>query len=144
METTWTYPVELRWEGGAFHAYSSGVPAAIASGPTVEAALDEMAKAFTALVLSRMSRGLDLFPPGIAADRETYRVPLPARLAAKASVYALWHRSGLSKTALGERLGRSETEVRRILDPRYGTKLDQIEEAVRALGGRMTVGFEAA
>jgi hypothetical protein len=35
-------------------------------------------------------------------------------------------------------------EVRRILDPRRGTKLDQLEEAARALGGHLSITFEAA
>ena len=41
-------------------------------------------------------------------------------------------------------MGRSETEVRRILDPHRGTKIDQLDEAARALGGRLVIHFEAA
>jgi antitoxin HicB len=69
---------------------------------------------------------------------------LPAQLAAKASVYAAWKRAKITKVDLARRLGRNEVEVRRILNPRYGTKLDQLEEAAKALGGRLVVEFEAA
>ena len=55
-------------------------------------------------------------------------------MAAKASIYVAWKAEGISKVALAERIGRSESEVRRILDPSHGTKLDQLEEAARALG----------
>ena len=73
-------------------------------------------------------------------------LPLPSRvrkreppsrsphLAAKAAVYTAWKEAGVSKSELARRLRRNETEVRRILDPHHGTKLDQLEEAARALG----------
>ena len=41
-------------------------------------------------------------------------------------------------------MGRNEAEARRILALRHGTKLDQLEEAAKALGGRLTVAFGAA
>jgi antitoxin HicB len=59
-------------------------------------------------------------------------------------VYHAWKEAKVSKTELARRLGRNEIEVRRILNPRHGTKLDQLEEAAKALGGRLTVAFEQA
>lgn len=50
----------------------------------------------------------------------------------------------MSKVALAAKMGRAESEVRRILDPDHGTKLDQLEEAAVGLGGRLVVAFEAA
>lgn len=78
-----------------------------------------------------------------SAMRGERPVSLNARLAAKASVYSAWKAARLSKVELAKRLNRNEAEVRRILDPRYGTKLDQMEEAAKALGGRLSVSFEA-
>jgi len=37
-----------------------------------------------------------------------------------------------------------EKEVRRMLDPRYRTKLPRIEEALEALGRRLVVSVEEA
>lgn len=140
----WIYPVELRREAGEFHAYTSFLPEAIASGPTEAEALHEMGEAVAAAVRGRIKDGMDLEPATIALQVECHPVALPARLAAKAAVYAAWKRSGLTKATLAERIGRGETEVRRILDPDHGTKLDQLEEAAAALGGRLRVNFEAA
>lgn len=140
----WIYPVELRQEGGEVHAYTSFLPEAIASGMTEADALHEMGEAIAAAVRGRIKDGMDLEPATIALQVECHPVALPARLAAKAAVYAAWKRSGLTKAALAERIGRGETEVRRILDPDHGTKLDQLEEAAAALGGRLLVNFEAA
>jgi hypothetical protein len=64
-----------------------------------------------------------------------HAVALPAHLAAKAAVYSAWKKAGFSKSEFARRLRRNETEVRRILDPHHGTKLDQLEEAAHALGG---------
>ncbi len=115
------------------------MPEAIAAGATEADALREMREAIVAAVRGRMKDAMDLSPPAIR--REGPRVALPTRLAAKAAVYSAWRASGLSKVALGERIGRSETEVRRLLDPDYGTKLDQLGEAADALGGRLSIAF---
>lgn len=145
MSSEWTYPVELRREeDGRVHAYSSILPEAIASGQDEADALAEMGHALVAAVRGRIKDGMDLAPPGTALQVERHPVVLPARLAAKAAVYSAWKASGLSKVALAERIGRNEVEVRRILDPDHGTKLDQLEEAAAALGGRLRVAFEAA
>ncbi|SFV15903.1 antitoxin HicB [Methylobacterium sp. 174MFSha1.1] len=144
MPTGWTYPVELRREGDEVEAYCSSMPEAIAGGPTEADALREMQQALVCAVRGRIKDGMDLVPPDGPRPSERHAVSLPAHLAAKASVYVAWRRSGLSKVALAERLGRNEVEVRRILDPDYGTKIAQLEEATAALGGRLVVSFELA
>jgi antitoxin HicB len=141
MAETWIFGVDLRHEAGEVHAYSDELPEAIAAGATDDAALREMAEALRMAVRGRIKDGMDLSPPR-AVRRGEVAVPLPPALAAKAAIYCAWKRSGLSKTALGDRIGRNEVEVRRILDPDYGTKLDQMAEAAAGLGGRLTVAFE--
>lgn len=143
MATDWTYPVELRREGGEVHAYCDGLPEAIAAGATEGDALHEMREALAAALRGRIKDGMDLEPPRAARAGE-HAVPLPSRLAAKASLYAAWKQSSMSKVALAAKMGRAESEVRRILDPDHGTKLDQLEEAAVGLGGRLVVAFEAA
>lgn len=137
----WSYAVELHDEAGEVHAYCPAIPEAIAAGATEEEALREMGHALVAAVGGRMKDGMDLAPPAKQSHGDRPAVQLPARLAAKASVYTAWKGSGLSKVALAERIGRSETEVRRILDPDHGTKLDQLDEAAAGLGGRLLVAF---
>ena len=139
MSNEWRYSVEIRPEAGEFHACCDDLPEAIAAGATEADALREMREAIVAAVRGRMKDAMDLSPP--ALRRAGPRVALPTRLAAKAAVYSAWRASGLSKVALGERIGRSETEVRRLLDPDYGTKLDQLGEAADALGGRLSIAF---
>jgi antitoxin HicB len=141
---TWTYPVTLQREKDRrFHAYSEDLPEAVASGRTEREALKEMTKAFAAAVRGRIVDGMDLPTPRGPKAGEI-KLFLPPSLAAKASVYVAWKDANLSKVALAQRMGRSEGEVRRILDPHYGTKLDQLEEAAEALGGHLAVAWEPA
>jgi antitoxin HicB len=142
VSNEWSFGVEIRPEAGEFHAYCEGLPEAIAAGATEADALREMREAIVAAVRGRMKDGMHLVPP--ASQGAGQRVALPTRLAAKAAVYSAWRASGLSKVALGEKIGRSETEVRRLLDPDYGTKLDQLGEAADALGGRLSIAFTTA
>jgi antitoxin HicB len=139
MLNEWHYTIEIRTEAGEYHAYCEDLPEAIAAGPTEVAALHEMRQAIVAAVRGRMKDGMDLSPPAVRGGGS--HIELPPQLAAKAAVYSAWRASGLTKVAFGERIGRGETEVRRILDPDYGTKLDQLGEAAAALGGRLSVSF---
>ena len=66
-------------------------------------------------------------------------VPVPAQTAAKAALYLALRETGLSKVALADRLGCDEKEVRRMIDPRYATKIPRIEQALRALGVTLTL-----
>ena len=46
-----------------------------------------------------------------------------------------------TRVALAGRLNVDESEVRRILDPAHRTKLDRLEQAAKALGGRLEITF---
>lgn len=144
MRALWTYPIELRHEEGEIHAYSADLPEAIAGGMTEEEALDEMRHALTAAVRGRMKDGMDLSPPSGQEGAGFHAVALPAQLAAKATVYVTWKDANISKVELAGRLHRDEKDVRRILDPDHGTKLEQMDEAVRAMGGQLVIGYETA
>jgi len=52
--------------------------------------------------------------------------------------------AGISKVQLAKRLGVDEKEVRRLLDPHYGSKLPRIAKAIGLLGQRLVIGVEAA
>ena len=52
--------------------------------------------------------------------------------------------AGITKMQLAKQLGMDEKEVRRMLDPHYGSKLPRIAQAIEALGRRLVIGLEAA
>ena len=63
-----------------------------------------------------------------------YEVALPPEMAAKAAFVAAFRESGLSRVALAKRLGVHDRVVRRMLDPRHGTSVSRINDALRLLG----------
>jgi antitoxin HicB len=139
----WVYGVSIHKEGADHVVSVRDLPEVVTSGDTFEEALELAADGVEVVVSARMEQGRDLPLPS-PVKRGEHTVPLPAPLAAKAAVYHAWKEAKVSKTELARRLGRNEIEVRRILNPRHGTKLDQLEEAAKALGGRLTVAFEQA
>lgn len=137
----WIFGVRITKEQGDHVVSVRDLPEVVTSGESREEALTLAADAIEVAVAGRMEDDLAL-PAPTAVRKGEDAVPLPAQMAAKASVYAAWKKARLSKTELARRLDRNEIEVRRILNPRHGTKLDQLDEAARALGGRLSIGFE--
>lgn len=140
---TWVYGAAIERDGEDFVVVVRDLPEVVTSGYSVEEALGLATDAVKVIVEGRMDDNEDL-PRSSPVEPGEHPVDLPAHLAAKASVYSVWRASGLSKSELARRLGRNETEVRRILDPHHGTKLDQLEEAAKVLGTRLVVAYEAA
>lgn len=140
MGMTWTYAVELRREeDGSVGAYTEVMPDAIAGGVDETEALREMGKALDAAVRGRIHFGMDLVPPPSDSREASHTVTLSAALAAKATVYVLWRRSGQTKVALAKELAVNEKEARRVLDPDYPTGLDRLEAAALTCGYRLTI-----
>jgi antitoxin HicB len=63
---------------------------------------------------------------------------------AKAALYVAMREAGISKLQLAKRLDVDEKEVRRLLDPHYGSKLPRIAQAIQVLGQRLVIGLEPA
>jgi antitoxin HicB len=81
-------------------------------------------------------------PPELAATRPL--VHLPALTAAKLEAYRAMRAAGLSKSQLATRLGWQPSQVTRLFDGRHGSRLEQIEAAMAALGRRLVIGSQAA
>ena len=65
-------------------------------------------------------------------------------LAPKLALYLAMRRHGLRNTGLANRLGVSETIVRRMLNPKHMTKPEKIQAALNTLGKRIVVSFKDA
>jgi antitoxin HicB len=136
----WIYAITITRQDGDHVVHVRDLPEVVTSGDTHEEALALASDAIEVAVMGRMEDEEELPLPSPAMTGEI-ALPLSARLAAKASIYHLWRASGISKSELARRLQRTETEARRILDPRHGTKLDLVEQAAKALGGRLVLGL---
>ena len=63
-----------------------------------------------------------------------HMVALPVGMVAKAALALAFRASGLTQVALAKRLNVHDRVVRRMLDPRHGTSVSRINDALRALG----------
>lgn len=61
--------------------------------------------------------------------------------ALKVAVIEAFREARISKTELGRRLNRADTEAHRILDPDHKTKAGMLTQALAALGKRASVEF---
>jgi antitoxin HicB len=117
------------------------VPEAITEGVGELEALREAEDALGVALLSYPMRGLPLPKP---RARQGKTVTVAADVAAKLAVLEAFSASAISKSEFARRIGVSENEARRILDPTHATKLPRLVQALGALGKRLVVGIEEA
>lgn len=119
------------------------LPQLVTQGDDLGHALSEAADAMDEVFAAYMRAGLS-FPAPTKARRGERLVSSPAGTMAKAALYAAMREAGITKVELATRLGVDEKEVRRMLDPHYGSKLPRIAQAIATLGHRLVIGLETA
>lgn len=136
------YAVKLRAaDEGGFVVTCRDLPQLVTQGEDEADALREAADAMDEVFAAYMQGGLP-FPAPTKAKRGERLVSPPAETVAKAALYVAMREAGISKVELAKKLGVDEKEVRRLLDPHYGSKLPRIAEAIDALGRRLVIGLE--
>ena len=130
-------------EEGGFVVTCRDLPQLVTQGEDERDALAQAADAMDEVFATYMIEGLDFPSPGKPRRREHLVAP-PAETMAKAALYVAMHEAGISKTQLAKRLGVDEKEVRRLLDPHYGSKLPRIAQAISVLGRRLVVSLDPA
>lgn len=126
---------------GGFVVTCRDLPRLVAQGEDKRDAPAPAADAMDEVFATYMIEGLDLPVPRKPRRREHLVAP-PAGTMAKAALFVAMREAGISKTQLAKRLGVDEKEVRRLLDPHYGSKLPRIAQAISALGRRLVVSLE--
>ena len=138
------YPVLLKAAAeGGFVVTCRDLPHLITQGEDLADALAEAADAMDEVFATYMQEGME-FPAPSAPKRNERMVSPPAETVAKAALYVAMREAGITKTQLARQLGVDEKEVRRLLDPRYGSKLPRIAEAISLLGRRLVISLEPA
>lgn len=137
------YAVSLKSDGDGFVVTCRDLPALITQGDNEADALREAADAMDEVFAVYMKQGL-AFPAPSKAKRGERMVAPPAETIAKAALHTAMDEAGISKIQLARQLGVDEKEVRRLLDPHYGSKLPRIAEAISLLGKKLVIGLEPA
>lgn len=124
---------------GGFLVQFPDIPEALTEGTGIADAIDQARDALGLALRAYLDEGWSLptaSPSGsvkLAKGERLISVTphLPETL--KLAVAVAFAEAGISKSELARRMGRAETEARRILDPRHRTGVGLLEEAMQAL-----------
>jgi len=142
MERSQSWPAEITPDkAGRFLVTFPDLPEALTDGASLEEALEEAADCLEEALAGRINRD-EFVPKSSRVKRGQHKIFLDPHFMLKVLLYIQWKAANITKSELANRMGVKEGEVRRLLDPRYGSKLPQMEKAFVALGTRITVSLE--
>ena len=124
-------------EGGATVVFRD-LPEAITYGNDDEDVMAMAREVLELAVAERMDRGEEV-PLASAAEPGDLLVRLRPLLAAKAALHNALRQSQTTKSDLARRLEVDEAVVRRMLQPRRATRIDNLAAAFEALGATLQV-----
>src|SRR5437867_12423963 len=81
-------------------------------------------------------------PVAVPSQAEAERRPDPLAAAVAEAVAKLRRAAGLSERAAARKLGTSQTQLRRMEDPRYLPSLRSLQRVALAYGYKLSVAFE--
>jgi antitoxin HicB len=113
------------------------------SGENVAEALLEAEDALEEAIAGLIADGEPIPTPSEPLPDE-YLVAVPVGMAAKAALASAMRAGGLTHIALAQRLGVNDKVVQRMLDPRHGTSVGPINEALRLLGSELVLEVRQA
>ncbi len=129
------YPVSLTTEGGHVLVDFLDLPAHTYADDEDEA-LARAVDALTTMIGAYM-RQRQPIPAPSAPGRGARTVPLPPLLVAKVELYNTMLAQRVNKAELGRRLRWHLPQIDRVLDVRHASRLDQLEQALAAVGKRL-------
>lgn len=129
-------------ESGGFVVTFPDLPGAT-QGDTIEEAIQMASEALGLSLTEYVERNVDLPVPS-KPRRGMKMIRVSALKEAKFGLYSAMRAAGIRKAELARRLGCQRSEVERLLDPFHGTKIDQIERGLAAVGKRLIVDIRDA
>lgn len=135
------YPARFEKQGGEVVVSFPDLPEALTAGADTDEAYREASDALGAVLAGYMLEGHPLPRPSKPRGKQLMVSP-PPLVAAKLALRMRMQELGLNNVALAERLGVSETVVRRLVNPDHESKLANIVEALAALGQHLVVEVE--
>jgi antitoxin HicB len=127
------YPYTVRQsDDGAWQVRFPDIPEAMTEGATEALAHALAADALLAALggLEKLHRDI----PEPSRGRHRTVVVVPVLQSVKLALYQVMREHGLNNVTMSKRLGKAETEVRRMLDLDHQTRISALEDALRVLG----------
>ena len=139
----YTYPCELTPdEDGEFIVTFPDVPEAISGGNDRAEALRMAEDALATALAGYVHNSWDI-PISNEAHDDQVSVPVPTVVAAKLALYTAMRAQRVTKVELAERLGISESAVRKLTNPDHRSHISQVQKGLRAVDRRLEVGVTA-
>ena len=123
-------------EAGYWLVTFPDVPEAGTDAETRDEALAEAQDALLAALGGYVEQRRDIPAPS-KVGRGQYGIVLPVLASAKLALYQAMRDQGVNNTRLAERMGVSETVVRRLLNLDHHSRIDHLERALALLGKRL-------
>lgn len=129
-----TYPATFRRDAaGRTLVTFPDFPTAHTDGAAAGEAFEEAMDCLASTIAFHMADKAPVPKPS-PLHRGQKPVPVPFWIAAKLALYWALAEAGITQSELARRLGVRETMVRRMLDPRHGSKPETLQSALTALG----------
>ena len=139
----YTYPCQLALdEDGGLVATFPDVPEAITGGRDHAEALAMAEDALATALAGYVHQKWDIPTPSEAADGQV-SVPVPTVVAAKLALYSSMREQRITKVELADRLGVTESAVRKLTNPDHRSHMSQLQKALRVVGSRLKVEVSA-
>ena len=140
----YAYPCQLSPdEDEGLVATFPDVPEAITGGNDRVEALAMAEDALATALAGYVHEKWDIPVPSEVANGQV-SVPVPTVVAAKLALYSAMRAQRITKVELAERLGVSESAVRKLANPDHRSHMSQMQKALRAVGRSLKVEVTAA
>ena len=116
------------------------LPEVTTFGEDEEDALQRASDAIEEALAARMARHEHI--PSASPLRGRKAAGLPPLTVAKVGLYLAMREAGIGKAELGRRLGWHGPQIDRLLDLRHRSKIEQIDQALRAVGKVLVVSVQ--
>lgn len=136
------YPVALREHQDTILVSFPDVPEALTEGQTTSEALEEAGDCLVAALGGYVQGDRGVPKPSPAHGAPV--VELSPIVTAKIALYHAMRDQRVDRTALAERLRVAENMISRLLDLDHRSHIDQIADALDALGKHLVVGVHTA
>ncbi len=137
------YPVSLAREGSRTTVSLPDFPNVHTYGDDEEEALTRAVDALETYLMG-MIEDREPIPEPHSPRRRQRLITLPALTEAKIELYRQMRAAGVGKAELARRLHCHLPQIDRLLNLNHASRLDQIEQALLAVGKRLTISIEDA
>ena len=140
----YAYPCNLTPdEDGALVVTFPDVPEAITGGESRSQALEKAEDALATALAGYVQQKWEVPVPGAQVEGQDL-VAVPTVVAAKLALYSAMRAQRITKVELANRLGISESAVRKLTDPDHRSHIGQVQKALRAVGHNLVIEVIAA